>query len=48
MVWTCDEEWVKKCMKFKVEGRRPNTTWLEKQIWQNLRSIEKMSMTERN
>ena len=27
MVWTCDEEsdedWVKKCMEFSVEGRKP-------------------------
>ena len=27
MVWTCDEEsdedWVNKCMEFRVEGRRP-------------------------
>ena len=37
MVWTCDEEsdedWVKKCMEFRVEGRRPvgrsRRTWLE-------------------
>ena len=28
MVWTCDEDWVKKCIKFRVKGRRP-TTWLE-------------------
>ena len=33
MVWTCDEDWVKKCMDFRVEGRRPverpRRTWLE-------------------
>ena len=33
MVWTCDEEWVKKCMEYRVEGRkpvgRPLKTWLE-------------------
>ena len=33
MVWTCDEDWVKKCMEFRVEGRRPagrpRRTWLE-------------------
>ena len=29
MVWTCDENWVKKCMEFRVEGRRPRRTWLE-------------------
>ena len=23
MVWTCDEDWVKKCMEYRVEGRRP-------------------------
>ena len=23
MIWTCDEDWVKKCMEFRVEGRRP-------------------------
>ena len=32
MVWTCDEDWVKKCMEFRVEGRRPVgrpiMTWL--------------------
>ena len=22
MVWTCDEDGVKKCMEFRVEGRR--------------------------
>ena len=29
----CDEDWVKKCMEFRVEGRRPDgrprRTWLE-------------------
>ena len=33
MVWTCDEDWVKKCMEYRVEGRRtvgrPRKTWLE-------------------
>ena len=33
MVWTCDEDWVKKCMEYRVEGRRlvgrPWKTWLE-------------------
>ena len=33
MVWTCDEDWVKKCMLFIVEGGRPvgrpKRTWLE-------------------
>ena len=33
MVWTCDENWVKKCMEFQVEGRRPvgrpRRTWFE-------------------
>ena len=33
MIWTCDEDWVKKCMEFKVEGRRPvgrpRRGWLE-------------------
>ena len=34
MVWTCDEDWVKKCMmEFRVEGKRPvgrpRRTWLE-------------------
>ena len=33
MVWTCDEDWVKKCLEFRVEGRRPvgrpKRTWLE-------------------
>ena len=33
MVWTCDEDWVKKCMEYRVEGRRPvgrpRRTWLE-------------------
>ena len=24
-----DEDWVKKCMEFRVEGRRPRRTWLE-------------------
>ena len=23
MVWTCDKDWVKKCMEYRVEGRRP-------------------------
>ena len=33
MVWTCDEDWVKKCMEYRVEGRRPvgrpRKIWLE-------------------
>ena len=33
MVWTCDEDWAKKCMVFRIEGRRlvgrPRKTWLE-------------------
>ena len=29
MIWTCDEDWVKKCMEYRVEGRRPRKTWLE-------------------
>ena len=33
MVWTCDEDCVKKCMKFRVEDRRPvgrlRRTWLK-------------------
>ena len=33
MVWTCDEDWVKKCMEYRVECRspvgRPRKTWLE-------------------
>ena len=29
MVWTCDEDWVNKYMVFRVEGKRPGTTWLE-------------------
>ena len=33
MVWTCDEDLVKKCMEFGVEGRRPvgrpRRTWLK-------------------
>ena len=32
MVWTCDEDRVKKSMEFRVEGRRPvgrPWTWLE-------------------
>ena len=24
-----DEDWVKKCMEFRVEGRRPRRTWLK-------------------
>ena len=32
MLWTRDEDWVKKCMEFRVEGRepvgRPRRTWL--------------------
>ena len=45
-----DEDWVNKCMEFRVDGRRPvgrpRRTWLLKnQIWQNLRSTNKMPMT---
>ena len=33
MVWTCDEDWVKKCMEYRVKGRRPvgrpRKTWFE-------------------
>ena len=33
MVWTCDEDWVKKCMEYRVEDRRsagrPRKAWLE-------------------
>ena len=33
MVWTCDEDWVKKCMEFREKSRRPvgrpRRTWLE-------------------
>ena len=29
MVWTCDEDWVKKCMEFRVDGRSLRRTWLE-------------------
>ena len=24
-----DEDWVKKCMEYRVEGRRPRKTWFE-------------------
>ena len=34
MVWTCDEDWMKKYMEFRGEGRRlvgrPGRTWLER------------------
>ena len=33
MVWTWDEDWVKKCKEFRVEGiipvGRPRRTWLD-------------------
>ena len=33
MVWKSDENWAKKCMEYRVEGRRPigrpKRTWLE-------------------
>ena len=33
MLWTCDEDCVKKCMEYSVEGRgpvgRPRRTWLD-------------------
>ena len=40
-----DEDWVKKCIEYRVESRRP-VVW--KRICQNFRSAEKMSMTGRN
>ena len=49
-----DEDAVKKCMEFRVKGRRPfgrpRRPWLEsvEAVWQNLRSTKKISMTERN
>ena len=48
-----DEDWMKKCMEHRVEGRRlvgrARRTCLEsvKRVWNNLRSTEKMSMTGR-
>ena len=36
MVWTCDPDWVKKCMEFRVEGQRPVRR--SKRIW--LESVE--------
>ena len=29
MVLICDEDWVKKCLEFRIEGGRPRRTWLE-------------------
>ena len=49
-----DEDWVKKCMEYRVEGRRPvgrpRKTWLEsvEVDMANLRLTKKMSMTEGN
>ena len=43
MVWTCDEDWVNKCMESRVEGRIP--VGRPRRTWQNLRSTGKMSMT---
>ena len=49
-----DEDWVKNCMEFRVEGRRlvgrPRRTWLVsvEADMAELRSTKKMSMTERN
>ena len=49
MVWACNENWVKKCMNFIVDGRRsvgrPRRIWLEN-VEADMR--EKMSMIERN
>ena len=45
------EYWVKKCMEYKVEGRRtvgrPRRTWLEN-VEAGMAKFEKMSMTGRN
>ena len=50
MVWTCYEDWVTKCMEFRVEGRRPvgrpKRTWLES-VEVDMAELE-MSMIERN
>ena len=49
-----DVDWVKKCMEYRVEGRRPvgrpRKTWLEsvEVDMANLRSTKKMSMIEVN
>ena len=49
-----DDDWVKKCMEYRVEGRRPvgrpRKTWLEsvEADMPNLRSTKKMSMIEGN
>ena len=45
MVWTCykkdDDDWVKKCVTFEVEGARqrgrPRKTW--KELWTRMRMI---------
>ena len=29
MMRKSDKDWVKKCMEYRVEGRRPRRTWLE-------------------
>ena len=50
----CYEDWVKKCMEYRVEGRRPvgrpRKTWLEsvEADMAELRSTRKMSMIEVN
>ena len=45
-----DEDWVKKCMEYRVEGRRPvrrpRKTWLES-VEADMAELE-MSMTEGN
>ena len=49
-----NEEWVKKCMEYRVEGRdrledQERHGWrVYKRIWPNLRSTKKMSMIEVN
>ena len=50
-----DEDWMKKCMEYRGEGRRPvgrpRKTLLESveaRIWPNLRLAKKMSMIEVN
>ena len=43
MVWTCDEDWLNKCMEFRAEGRipvgRPRRTWLL--LFATIRSVFK-------
>ena len=49
-----DEDWVKKCMELRIEGRRPvgrpRRRWLEsvEADMAELESTSKMFMTERN